>query len=690
MKPNERRRHLMSFNPLINKVETPFETHAFDKIRSEHFLPALEWAVRQARKNIDEIKTNTDRETFENVIVKLENSQRDVDRVASVFFNLHSAESSKEIQNIAKEFSPILTAFENDLSLDDQLFKKVKSVYDQRNALNLDTEEMTLLENCYLSFVRNGALLSTEDKQKLRDIDKRKSELQLMFGDNVLEETNSFELLIDDESDLAGLPDASKEAASSLAKDRGHEGKWLFTLHFPSYLPLMTYLDNREIRKKMYMAQASKGFKDGDRDNREIIKEIVLLRHQRANLLGYKTHAEFVLERRMAETPRNVFNFLDELMDKAKPAAMSEVKELEEFAKKQDSTIERLENWDYFYFSNKLKKEKFNFDDEKLRPYFKLENVVDGAFKVAGKLFNLHFQERSDIPVYHEEVKAYEVLNSSKQHIGVFYADFFPREGKRSGAWMTSYRSQRKEADKNIRPHVSIVCNFTKPTSSRPSLLTFNEVQTLFHEFGHALHELLSDCRFESLSGASVFWDFVELPSQILENWTYEKECLDLFARHYETEKAIPEDLIERLKKAATFHAGRNCVRQLELAYLDMNWHSKDPSSIHSVDSFEKDSCQKTSLLPRVEGTNVSCSFGHIFQGGYSSGYYSYKWAEVLDADAFEVFKENGIFDQATAQSFQENILSRGGSEHPMELYKRFRGKEPSPQALLKREGLAR
>lgn len=674
-------------NPFLHKFETPFETLPFDKIKEEHFVEAIDASIAKAKKNIQKIKDATDKETFENVIVALEGANRDLDVVSSAFFNLHSAESNEQLQALAKEISPKLTEFGNDVILDGELFEKVNQVYQQKESLNLDQEEARLLDKTYKMFVRNGAKLSEQQKQELREIDKKLSTLSLHFSDNSLAATNEFQLFVEDEGKLKGLPEAVIEAAKSEAKEAGRDDAWLFTLQYPSFIPVMTYLEDRKIREEMHRAFSSRCFLGDKNDNKEIVLEIVRLRDQRARLLGYKNHASFILEERMASTPERVYNFLDDLFKHAEQPAKNEIKELGEFAAKEGGP-QKIENWDYAFWANKLKKERFDFDDESLRPYFKLENVIDGAFKVANKLFGLQFKERRDISTYHQDVKAYEVINEQAQHLGVFYADFFPRKGKRSGAWMTTFRTQWKEGGKNIRPHVSIVCNFTKPSSSRPSLLTFNEVSTLFHEFGHALHELLSQCRFQSLSGASVYWDFVELPSQVLENWCYEKECLDLFARHYETGELIPAELVSRLVDAATFHSGRNTLRQLSLAYLDMAWHTKDPKTLNDVHQVEREAVAHTDLLDPIEGTNTSCSFGHIFAGGYSAGYYSYKWAEVLDADAFEVFKERGIFNREVADSFRENVLSKGGSEDPMELYKRFRGQEPSVKALLRREGL--
>ncbi len=676
-------------NPLIYKYETAFETVPFDLIKAEHFLPALQEAIKRGRADIEVIKSNSEKPTFTNVCERMEYAGELVGKVASVFFNLHSAESNDELQNIAKEFSPIITEYSNDIQLDEVLFGKVKAVYDYKDSLNLNIEEMRLLEKQYKGFVRNGALLNEEEKIKLREIDQDLSNLSLTFGDNVLQETNDFLMLLDNVEDLVGLPDSAKEAAQSLAKEKGEEGKYAVTLDYPSYVPFMTYAENRELREKLHKAFSSKAFKGNDFDNQEVVKKMALLRHNRANLLGYKTHADFVLEERMAEKPEKVREFLDNLLDKAKPIADREIEELKAFAAKNGAlSAEAFMPWDYSFWAEKLKKEKYDIDAEELKPYFQLEKVVDGVFSVAKKLFGLNFKERRDIPVYHEDVKAYEVTDEQKRHIGVFYADFFPRPGKRAGAWMTTYRDQYKVGETDFRPHVSIVCNFTKPTETRPSLLSFNEVTTLFHEFGHSLHGLLSKCTYESLSGTSVYWDFVELPSQVLENWAFEKECLDLFAHHYETGETIPESLIKKIKASSNFHEGWQTIRQLSFAFLDMAWHGADPSVVKDVGSFENESMKSCELLPVVENSNRSVSFGHIFRGGYSAGYYSYKWAEVLDADAFEAFKEKGIFNKEVADSFKENILEKGGSQHPMELYLAFRGQEPQPEALLKRAGL--
>lgn len=674
-------------NPLLHKFDTPFETPPFERIKSEHFLPAIQKAIRAGKEDVKKITANASAPDFGNTIEALERSGELVGQVSSIFFNLNSAETNDEIQKIAREISPLLSEYSNDIMLDEALFRRIKAVYDQKDTLILSPEGKTLLDKTYKSFVRNGANLSEDNKRKLREIDKELSQLSLEFGENVLKETNSFSMEVTDEKDLSGLPEHVIEAAAMTAREMGKEGSWIFTLHFPSYIPFMTYADNRELREKMFRAYGSKAFKGDEHDNQQIILNKVRLRHDRANLLGYKSHADFVLEERMAESPSKVMEFLNNLLQHARPVAEKEVKELIDYAKSVGGP-ERLEKWDIAYYSEKLKKEKYAIDDEMLKPYFRLENVIDGVFQVAQRLYGLQFNPLKDVQVYHPDVKVYEVLDELNQHTAVLYADFFPRPGKRNGAWMTSFRGQKKVDGKDIRPHVSIVCNFTKPTSSKPSLLTFNEVTTLFHEFGHALHGILADGKYESLSGTSVYWDFVELPSQVLENWVYEKESLDLFARHYETGEAIPVELIRKIKESSKFMEAYQTVRQVGLAKLDMGWHKGKAVEVKDVGAYERELQKDTDLLPPVEGTNTSCSFSHIFQGGYASGYYSYKWAEVLDADAFEFFQEKGLFNKDTADLFKRHVLSAGGSEHPMELYKKFRGREPSPEALLRRTGM--
>jgi peptidyl-dipeptidase Dcp len=673
-------------NPLLAPFQAPFETAPFDKINNEHFLPAIKTGIENAKAEIEAIKL-VQHPTFENVIEALDRSGSQLSMISSIFYNLNSAETNAEIQALAREISPLLTAHGNDIILDKQLFDLVNQVYQQKTNLNLSEEQKTLLDKTYKSFVRNGANLSEDKKNQLREIDKNLSQLTLKFGENVLEETNKYELIVDDINALEGLPDAILESAAQLAEDKGHKGNWIFTLAYPSYVPFMTYAKNRELRKQLFIASSTKASKGDELDNQETIKEILRLKNQRANLLGYNKYADFVLEERMAKSSSNVTDFLSQLLDKAKPKAQQEMEELTLFAQKLDG-LNQLEKWDYAYYSEKLKKEKFDIDDEVLRPYFQLEKVIDGVFQTSERLFGLTFKLNESIPVYHPDVKAYEVNDQDGKHVAVLYADFFPRAGKQNGAWMTSFRGQRKINGKDERPHISIVCNFTKPTKTKPSLLSFNEVTTLFHEFGHALHGMLADGNYESLSGTSVYWDFVELPSQILENWCYEKECLDMFAKHYETGEPIPAVLIEKIKQSSNFHQGYQTLRQLSFGLLDMAYHSQDPANIGNLFEFEKNATQATALLPNVEGTMMSTSFSHIFQGGYGAGYYSYKWAEVLDADAFELFQEKGIFDTETANSFRKNVLSAGGTEHPEILYKRFRGRDPRPEALLRRAGL--
>jgi len=669
-------------NPLL----LSFDKAPFSKIKNEHFKPAFITAIEEARKEIDAIVQNSKAPTFENTIAALDYSGYLLDRISSVFFNLNSAETNEEIQKIAQEVSPLLSEFSNDITLNASLFKRINTVYEQKKSLNLSKEEETLLDRRYKSFSRNGANLPEEKKQRLRQIDTELAKLKLTFGENLLAETNKFEMHLTTESELDGLPEGAKEAAAQLAKSKDKEG-WLITLDYPSYIPFMKYASNRALRKELALAFGSKGFKNNSLDNQENVLAIAKLRHERANLLGYETHADFVLEERMAEKPEKVITFLNELQEKAKPAAIKEFEQLKDFAKELDG-IGQLEKWDNSYYSEKLKQKLFSLDDELLKPYFKLENVIDGVFKVAEKLFGLQFKEVFNVDKYHEEVKTFEVYDEDQNFVSLFYADFHPRPGKRGGAWMTSFKSQFRKGGEDNRPHVSNVCNFTPSTATKPSLLTFNEVTTLFHEFGHGLHGMLADTTYPSLSGTSVYWDFVELPSQVLENWCYEKQALELFAKHYETGEIIPLELIQKIKDSATFQEGMATLRQISFAKLDMAWHGNDPTSIANVKSFEKEAFEGTNLFPDTPQTCMSTAFAHIFQGGYSSGYYSYKWAEVLDADAFAYFKENGIFNKEIAKKFKDHVLSKGGTENPMELYKRFRGSEPKIEALLERSGL--
>ena len=671
---------------LTQKFETKHNTAPFSLLKLEDYQPAFIENIAAAKAEIDTIINNPETPTFKNTIEALEFSGEALDRLSSIFFNLNSAETSDEMQKIAQNVSPLLTAFSNDIALNNELFKRVKSVYEQKDTLKLTPEQATLLDKKLKSFSRNGALLPEEKKEQLREIDAELAKLKLTYGENVLAETNNYQLHITNEKELEGLPEGAIEAGANLAKSKNLEG-WIFTLDYPSYIPFVTYANNRELRKEIAIANGKKAFQNNNFDNKEITLKIAKLRFERAKLLGYETHSHFVLEERMAQTPEKVSSFLNDLLSKAKPAAEKEFAQLTAFAKELDG-IDQLEKWDGAYYSEKLKQKLFDFDDEQLKPYFKLENVLNGAFTIAGNLFGITFKEVFDIDKYHEDVQTFEVLDGQKELVAIFYADFFPRKGKRNGAWMTSFKPQYIKDNVNERPHVSIVCNFTPPLENKPSLLTFNEVTTLFHEFGHALHGMLANTTYPSLSGTSVYWDFVELPSQIMENWCYEPQALAIFAKHYETNEVIPQEYVDKIKESASFLEGMATLRQISFGLLDMAFHSTNPSNITDIKAFEKEAFDGTSLYPDVEKNCMSVSFSHIFQGGYSSGYYSYKWAEVLDADAFAYFQEKGIFNKEVATKFKENILSKGGTELPMELYKRFRGQEPKPLALLKRAGL--
>lgn len=671
---------------LVNTFQTKYNTAPFSKIQLSDYQPAFEKAIALARKEIDCIIDNPEAPNFENTIEALEFSGETLDRLSSIFFNLNSAETCDEMQKIAQDISPILTEFNNDIALNEKLFKKVKAVYDQKDSLPLTTEQVTFLDKKFKSFSRNGALLPEDKKSILRNIDTELAKLKLTFGENVLAETNAYQLHITQKDDLKGLPEGVIEMAQALALSKGMEG-WIFTLDFPSYSPFITYAENRELRKEIAVAAGKKAFQHNEYNNEKITLRIAQLRHERANLLGYATHAHFVLEERMAQDPEKVTDFLNNLLTKAKPAAIKEFAQLTAFANELDQ-IDILEKWDGTYYAEKLKQKLFSLDDEMLKPYFQLEKVLHGAFTVAQKLFGIHFKEVFDIDKYHNDVQTFEVLDNETNLVAVFYTDFFPRKGKRNGAWMTSFKPQFIKNNNNERPHVSIVCNFTPPTATKPSLLNFNEVTTLFHEFGHALHGILANTTYPSLSGTSVYWDFVELPSQIMENWCYEPEALALFAKHYETGEIIPQEYVNKIKESANFLEGMATLRQLSFGLLDMAFHSQNPNTITNIKKFEKEAFINTTLYPDVEENCMSVSFSHIFNGGYSSGYYSYKWAEVLDADAFDYFKQHGIFNTEIAYKFKTFILSQGGTDHPMTLYKKFRGQEPQPNALLKRAGL--
>jgi peptidyl-dipeptidase Dcp len=672
----------MNENPLLDAFETP----PFNLIKNEHYLPAFKKAMAAAKEEIVLIRDSGSAPSFVNTVAALDYAGKQLSHISSIFFNLNSAETSDEMQRIAQEVSPLLSAFNNDLSLDPALFKRVKEVYNQKEPSLLDTESKRLLEKSYKSFVRNGALLQPADKEKLRSIDSSLSSLQLSFGEHVLADTNAFELLLTKEIQVAGLPDSVLTAAADLAASKEKEG-WLINLDYPSYVPFMKFAKNRGLREDLYKAFTSKGYLNNKNNNEKIVLEIVSLRHQRALLLGYENHATYVLEERMAKSPKAVQSFLQSILDKALPAAQKEFKALEAFAK-DHLDIPSIEKWDAAYVSEKLRQETFNFEEEILKPYLPLTEAVSGMFTIAQKLFGLRFEQTEELELYHPEVAAYKVTDEKGTFVSYFYTDFHPRPGKRGGAWMTSFRSQYQQNGENHRPQIAIVCNFSKPTSKAPALLTFNELTTLFHEFGHALHGMLANTRYPSLSGTSVSWDFVELPSQLMENWCYEQEALAIFAKHYKDGSGIPMEMVKKIKAQASFLEGMATLRQVSFGLLDMSWHSTDPKNITDVATFEQASFKGTDLFPSQSGSCMSTAFSHIFQGGYAAGYYSYKWAEVLDADAFERFKEAGIFNPQVASDFKEHILSKGGSEDPMVLYKKFRGAAPKPEALLKRAGL--
>lgn len=673
-------------NPLLENYETPFSTVPFDKIKTEDYLPALDKAIEKGKMEVEAITNQKDAPTFENTIVALENAGRDVGRISKIMFNMNSMETSPELQKTVKAASPMLTEYRNDISLNEKLFKRVEAVYAMRSTLKLDPESDMLLEKSYKGFVRNGAKLSAENKEKLRAINKKQSELGLKFGENVLNETNQFAKYITDESELAGLPDYVKQGAAEAAKKDGKEG-WKFTIQAPSYIPLMQYAENRELRKEMYMAFNSRAFKDNANNNRETIGEIAKLRHEKANLLGYNTWADYVLEERMADSKKIVLDFLDELKEAALPVAEAEMQELTAYAKKQGFQGEKLEKWDASFYAERLKKEKYAINDEILKPYFSLENTLQGLFDLNQKLWGITVKKNTEIPVWSPEVMVYEIYDKDGALLAIWYGDYFPRSGKRPGAWNNTLRDQWVENGTDYRPHVVNICNFSRPVGDQPALLTFNEVKTLYHEFGHALHNIFAKGKYASLTGTNVSWDFVELPSQLMENFVSEPVVLNTFAKHYETGEVIPADLVSKIKESATFMTGMATLRQLSFGYLDMLYHGNDPKDL-TIEEAEMKTDLSRKFYPETTGTSISSSFSHIFAGGYSSGYYSYKWSEVLDADAYDMFKQNGVINRAVAQHFRDNILSKGGSQHAMELYKNFRGREPKPEAMMVRSGL--
>ncbi|SFC09845.1 peptidyl-dipeptidase Dcp [Parapedobacter composti] len=670
-------------NPLLKPFDTPFDSVPFHRIKPEHFKPAILHLIEAAKKEIDAIVHQPAAADFANTIAALEHAGKQLNIASATFFNLDAAETNDEIQQLAQELSPLLAEYSNDIMLNEALFQRVKQVHDEADESALSAEEVRLLDKTYKGFVRNGALLSAEDKEQLRDIDKQLATLTTKFAQNVLQETNAYQLQLTDQGQLAGLPDSVVAAARAEAEKRQLDG-WVFTLHFPSFVPFMKYAANRELRRELYMASTTRALKPNEYNNEGIIREIVKLRERRAKLLGFGTHADFVLQERMAASPAIVASFLDDLLRKAKPYATGEIAKLQALAEKDG--IAPLMPYDHAYYAEKLREATFRLSDETLKPYFPLPQVLEAAFDAASRLYGLVFELRTDIPTYHPEVTVYEVLENG-EHKALLYTDWHPREGKRAGAWMTAFRGQWKEDGRQVRPHISIVCNFSRPTGDTPSLLTFNEVTTLFHEFGHALHGMLADTVFESLSGTNVYWDFVELPSQFMENYCYEKEFLQSFAHHYQTGEPLPDEEIDKIVAAANFMEGYQTMRQLGFGLLDMAYHTGRLKGDLPIEQFEKETIKETLLYPDVPGTAQSPSFSHIFAGGYSAGYYSYKWAEVLDADAFAYFRETGIFNADTAAKFKA-LLASGGTVDPMELYIRFRGRKPEPDALLKRAGL--
>ena len=672
-------------NPLLKKSTLRHGAFPFDQLKIEHYEPALIEGLKEARAHIERIRTSTEKPDFKNTILALETSGELMGRVTAVFYNLMHADTNEQVQALAQKFGPMLAEFSSDVSLDPKIFAKVKAVWDDHALLK--DEDYRLTEKTFKDFARNGALLPDDKKAKLRALDMELSTVSPKFSENVLKATNAFEMWITDASDLAGLPPSAVEAASEAAKEKGKPGQWLFTLQIPSYMPFMTYSERRPLREKMYRAYSSRAFRD-EFSNEALTKQIAQLRHDRAVLLGQQSHAEFVLQERMAETPAKARAFLENILVKARPAGERDLEQVRALKTKETGEAD-FQSWDYTFWAEKLKRKLHNVDEEELRQYFKLENVIEGVFEHARKLYGLDFKEVKDIPVYHPDVRVFEVSEvNGGRFIGLFYTDFFPRASKQGGAWASSLRDQGLQGGVVERPHATIVCNFPKSTATTPSLLTVNDVRTLFHEFGHALHTLLSDVKYVSLAGTSVYWDFVELPSQIMENWALEEEGLALFAKHYKTGVTMPKELIEKIRSSSRFQAGWMTMRQLTFSFLDLAWHSDDPAQIVDVAEFERGVNERMALIQPPSTANMSTSFSHIFAGGYSAGYYSYKWAEVLDADAFELFKEKGLFNQEIAFKFRDNILSRGGTKHPMELYKAFRGREPDPDALLRRDGL--
>lgn len=676
-------------NPFLVPYNTPHDTVPFDKIRLEDYEEAFMEGIRRDNEQIDKIINNPEKPTFDNTIVTSDEDKEGyydlLGRVSAVFFNLMSAETNDEMDALAQKLQPILTQHSNDVRLNPRLFERIRQVHLHHRRLT--DEEQRLLDDCYDGFVRSGALLDEQGKERLRKLTEEASMLSLQFSQNLLKENKAFTLHITDEQQLDGLPDTAREAAAQTAKEMGKEG-WVFTLDFPSYSPFMTYSTQRDLRKQMYMERNTVCTHNNSENNIDICKRLVNLRREIAQLLGFKTYADYVLKHRMASNVRNVYRLLDDLIDAYRPTA---IKERDELIKMAHKDVEKMMPWDSGFYSHKLQMKRYNLDAEMLRPYFELSKVIEGVFGLANKLYGITFRENKDIPVYHPDVKAYEVFDNDGSYLAVFYADFHPRKGKQGGAWMTEYQGQwitRK--GENVRPHVSVVMNLTKPTDDKPALLTLGEVETFLHEFGHSLHGMFANTRFESLSGTNVWWDFVELPSQFMENYAVEKDFLSTFAFHYKTGEPMPDELIRRIKKSRNFMAASGCLRQVSFGLLDMAYYTQRKPFDDDILTFEKKAWKKAIIGTQLPDTCMTVQFSHIMAGGYAAGYYSYKWAEVLDADAFDVFKKHGIFDKQTAQSFRDNILSKGGTEHPMTLYKRFRKGEPTIDALLKRNGIKR
>ena len=676
-------------NPFFENIHTPHDTVPFDRIAVEHYAPAIRRGIECQNEEIDTIVNNLEPANFHNTILALEKSGQLLHRVEVVFDNLLNAETNDAMQELAKELMPLLSEHANNITLNERLFERVKTAYEHRNNEPLTAEQRKLTEDTYEGFVRSGANLQGADKEKYRELSRQLSLLTLQFSENNLKETNDYQLVLTDEAQLKGLPQSAIDAAAETAREKQQEG-WVFTLHAPSYVPFLTYAADRDLRKEIYMAYNTKCTHANACNNLDIVKQLVNTRLALAQLLGYKDYATYKLERRMAQNSANVYHLLDQLLEAYKPTAQKEYAEVQALAREEQGADFTLMPWDWGYYSQKLKDRKFNLNDEMLRPYFELENVKKGVFGLATRLYGITFQKNPDIPVYHKDVEAFDVFDKDGSFLAVLYTDFHPREGKRSGAWMTSYKEQwtDEKTGENSRPHVSLVMNFTKPTQDKPALLTFGEVETFLHEFGHSLHGMFANTTYASLSGTNVYWDFVELPSQFMENFAVEKEFLHTFARHYQTGELIPDELVQRIVNSRNFNAAYACLRQVSFGLLDMAWYTRTTPFEGDVMAYEKQAWARAQILPSVEGTCMSTQFSHIFAGGYSAGYYSYKWAEVLDADAFSLFKKQGIFDQKTAFSFRENILSRGGTEHPMTLYKRFRGQEPTIDALLIRNGI--